>query len=73
LARIPTFKGVVHGVVVSPDSRYAFVTEEGRGSEAGIFEVFDLTTMKSVATLGLGQQTAGLDFFRTAAPSASQP
>ncbi len=73
IARIPTLKGVVHGVVVSPDSRYAFVTEEGRGSEPGIFEVFDLTTMKSVATLGLGQQTAGLDFFRTAAPSASQP
>jgi DNA-binding beta-propeller fold protein YncE len=73
LARIPTLKGVVHGVVVSPDSRYAFVTEEGRGSEPGIFEVFDLTAMKSVATLGLGQQTAGIDFFRTAPPTTTQP
>ena len=71
IVRIPTFKGVVHGVVVSPDSRYAFVTEEGRGSEAGILEVFDLAAMKSVATLGLGQQTAGIDFFRTAPPSPS--
>ncbi|MEO7967050.1 MAG: YncE family protein [Gemmatimonadaceae bacterium] len=69
LARIPTLKGVVHGVVVSPDSSYAFVTEEGRGSEAGILEVFNLAAMKSVATLGLGQQTAGIDFFRTAPPS----
>jgi len=64
LARIPTLKGVVHGVVISPDNRYAFVTEEGRGSEPGILEVFDLGTRKSVATLELGQQAAGVDFFR---------
>ncbi|MBL8980640.1 MAG: YncE family protein, partial [Gemmatimonadetes bacterium] len=61
---LPTFKGVVHGVVVSPDNRYAFVTEEGRGSEAGILEVFDLLARRSVATLELGQQAAGVDFFR---------
>lgn len=64
VARIPTLKGVVHGVVVSPDARYAFVTEEGRGSEAGILEVFDLASFTSVATLELGQQAAGIDFFR---------
>lgn len=63
-ARIPTATGVVHGVVVSPDNRYAFVTEEGRGSEPGILEVFDLAAFKSVATLPLGQQLAGIDFFR---------
>ena len=67
VARIPTFRGVVHGVVISPDSRYAFVTEEGRGSEAGILEVFDLQTFKSVTTLELGQQAAGIDFFRVEA------
>ena len=65
VARIPTLKGVVHGVIVSPDSRYAFVTEEGRGSEPGILEVFDLKSMRSVGTLELGQQTAGIDFFRS--------
>lgn len=64
LARIPTFKGVVHGVVISPDSRYAFVTEEGRGSEPGILEVFDLESLTSVAKVELGQQAAGVDFFR---------
>ena len=62
--RLPTFKGVVHGVVVSPDNRYAFVTEEGRGSEPGTLEIFDLRTFKSVATVDLGQQAAGIDFFR---------
>lgn len=64
IARIPTHRGVVHGVVISPDNRYAFVTEEGRGSEPGTLEVFDLATFTSVATLDLGQQAAGLDFFR---------
>jgi DNA-binding beta-propeller fold protein YncE len=64
VARVPTHRGVVHGVVVSPDSRYAFVTEEGRGSEPGTLEVFDLATFKSVAVVDLGQQAAGLDFFR---------
>ncbi|MBC7894818.1 MAG: YncE family protein [Cytophagaceae bacterium] len=62
--RIPTFKGVVHGVVISPDNRYAFVTEEGKGSEPGILEIFDLKTFTSVATVELGQQAAGIDFFR---------
>ena len=64
VARVPTFKGVVHGVVISPDNRFAFVTEEGRGSEAGILEVFDLRTFTSVAILELGQQAAGIDFYR---------
>lgn len=64
IARIPTHKGVVHGVVISPDSRYAFVTQEGRGSEAGILEVFDLGALASVGIVELGQQAAGIDFFR---------
>jgi DNA-binding beta-propeller fold protein YncE len=54
--------------VVSPDNRYAFVTEEGRGSEPGTLEVFDLATFKSVATVDLGQQAAGIDFFRMEPP-----
>jgi DNA-binding beta-propeller fold protein YncE len=70
LARIPTHRGVVHGVVVSPDNRYAFVTEEGRGSEPGILEVFDLATFRSVAIVELGQQAAGIDFFRMEPPQA---
>jgi DNA-binding beta-propeller fold protein YncE len=64
VARMPTFRGVVHGVVVSPDNRYAFVTQEGRGSEPGTLEVFDLRSFTSVARVDLGQQAAGLDFFR---------
>ncbi len=64
LAQLPARTTSVHGVVVSPDSRYAFVTEEGRGSEPGILEVFDLKARRSVAYVELGQQAAGIDFFK---------
>ncbi len=61
---MPTEINGPHGGAVSPDSRYAFVTEEGRGSEPGILEVFDLRSLTRVAKVELGQQAAGVDFFR---------
>ena len=48
LARLPTKRKVLHGVVVSPDDLYAFVTVEGVGSEPGTVEIIDLTTLKTV-------------------------
>src|SRR5262249_29501735 len=41
LARLKTKRKVVHGVAISPDSRYAFVTVEGVGSEPGTLEILD--------------------------------
>jgi DNA-binding beta-propeller fold protein YncE len=64
LARLPTKRKVLHGVVVTPDDRYAFVTVEGIGSEPGTVEVIDLTEMKTVATLDVAQGAAGIDFYR---------
>jgi len=63
-ARIPTARTVVHGVVISPDDRYAFVTIEGVGSEPGTLEVFDLRTARSVARLDLPQMSAGVAYWR---------
>lgn len=68
LARIPTRRKVLHGVVVSPDDRYAFVSVEGIGSEPGTVEVIDLATLKTVATVDVGQEAAGIDFLRTEPP-----
>ncbi len=65
LARIPTKRRVLHGVAVSPDSRYAFVTVEGVGSEPGTVEVIDLEALKTVATVDVDPQAAGVDFLRT--------
>jgi hypothetical protein len=55
---------VLHGVVVSPDDRYAFVTVEGIGSEPGTVEVIDLGALKTVATLDVAAAAAGIDFYK---------
>lgn len=64
LARIPTKRKVVHGVVISPDNRYAFVTVEGVGSEPGTVEVIDLQSRKIVAEVDTPPQAAGIDFWK---------
>lgn len=61
LARVPTKRKVLHGVVVSPDDRYAFVTVEGVGSEPGTVEIIDLSALKTVTTLDLPPGAAGID------------
>ncbi|MBL8189686.1 MAG: YncE family protein [Acidobacteria bacterium] len=65
LARIPTKRKVVHGAVVSPDNRYAFISVEGIGAEPGTVEIIDLETLKIVATVDVAQQAAGIDFLKT--------
>ena len=64
LARIPTKRRVIHGAVVSPDDRYAFISVEGVGSEPGTVEVIDLGSLKTVAIVDLPEQAAGIDFFK---------
>jgi len=64
LVRLPTRRKVLHGVVVSPDDRYAFVTVEGVGSEPGTVEIIDLMVMKTVATVDVAQGAAGIDFYK---------
>jgi DNA-binding beta-propeller fold protein YncE len=65
LARLATKRKVLHGVIVSPDDLYAFVTVEGVGSEPGTVEIIDLKALKTVATVDVGEEAAGIDFFRT--------
>jgi len=61
LARIPTQRRVVHGVAISPDDRYAFISVEGVGSEPGTVEMIDLQAMKRVASVDVGQMAGGID------------
>jgi DNA-binding beta-propeller fold protein YncE len=68
LARLPTKRKVLHGVVVSPDDLYAFVTVEGVGSEPGTVEIIDLKALKTVATVDVGEEAAGVDFYRIEPP-----
>jgi len=64
IATVPTRRRVVHGVVVSPDDRYAFVSVEGVGTEPGTVEMIDLRTLKTVATVDVAPQAGGIDFFK---------
>jgi DNA-binding beta-propeller fold protein YncE len=61
LARIPTTRRVTHGVAITTDDRYAFVSNEGVGSERSTVDIIDLATLKRVATVEVGQQAGGID------------
>lgn len=65
LARIDTSRRVPHGVVVSPDGRYAFITSEGIGAESGTVDAIDLETLKLVATAEIGLQAGGIAYWKT--------
>lgn len=64
LARLATKRKVVHGVAVSPDSRYAFFTVEGIGDQPGTVEIVDLQTRNIVASVDTPPQAAGIDFWK---------
>jgi DNA-binding beta-propeller fold protein YncE len=64
LARIATKRQVVHGAAISADDRYAFITVEGIGAEPGTLEIIDLATLKTVATVDVGQMAGGVDVLR---------
>jgi DNA-binding beta-propeller fold protein YncE len=64
LARIPTTRRVVHGAAISADDRYAFISQEGIGSEPGTVDVIDLRARQKVATIDVGQQAGGIDFWK---------
>jgi len=71
LARTPTSTTVVHGVTISPDGRYAFVSVEGVGQEPGKVDVFDLETLERVADVPIGRQASGITFWRMDGARAS--
>ena len=64
VAKVPTKRKVVHGVAVSPDNRYAFVTVEGVGEEPGTVEIIDLVAKKKAASVDTPPQAAGIDFWK---------
>ena len=64
VATLKTSTTVTHGVVVSPDSRYAFVSSEGVRAEPGKVDVFDLAARVKVGTVDVGQQASGIAFWK---------
>lgn len=64
VARINNSQTVTHGVAISSDSKYAFVSVEGVGDDPGMVDVFDLQTLKLVDTAYLGKQAGGIAFWK---------
>lgn len=64
LARLDTLRPIPHGVVISPDGKYAFVTIEGIGGEPGSVEAYSLETLERVANIDIGKQAGGIVFWK---------
>ena len=67
LATVESTQKVTHGVAVTSDDRYAFVTVEGIGGQPGIVEVIDLSNYARVGLAEVGKQAGGI----TLVPGAS--
>jgi DNA-binding beta-propeller fold protein YncE len=55
---------VTHGVTISVDSRFAFVSSEGVGAEPGKVDVYDLQALSRVGSVNVGQQAGGIAFWK---------
>ena len=66
ISRIKTTTSIPHGVVISPDNKYAFVSVEGVGGESGKVDVINLEQLKLVASVEVGKQAGGIAFWKIA-------
>jgi DNA-binding beta-propeller fold protein YncE len=64
VAEVASSRKVTHGVIVTPDGRYAFSTVEGIGGQPGTVEVIDLDSYQTVATADVGKQAGGISFWK---------
>lgn len=64
LASVAASRRITHGVTVSPDNRFAFVTIEGVADDPGTVDVIDLQTFETRASIDVGKQASGIDFWK---------
>lgn len=60
VATINNSRKVSHGVTISPDSRYAFISVEGVGGEPGSVDIIDMETLERVEVIEVGKQAGGI-------------
>ena len=56
---------ITHGVVITPDSRFAIVTVEEIGGEPGRVEFYNLESLEREAVIEVGKQASGIAFWKT--------
>lgn len=64
LARIPTTQPITHGVTLTPDNRYAMISNEAIGATLGTVDVIDLEALQLVASTEVHHQPGGIDFWK---------
>jgi DNA-binding beta-propeller fold protein YncE len=64
MARVKNTRRIPHGVSISSDSKYAFVSVEGIGGEPGTMDVIELKSASKVASVDMGKQAGGIIFWK---------
>ena len=64
LHMIDSLMRVTHGVIVTPDGRYAIVTVEGIGGDPGTVEVIEIASGTRVASAQIGKQAGGIALWK---------
>jgi len=64
LGRVKNTRKVTHGVSISSDSKYAFISVEGIGGEPGTMDVIDIKKTTKVAFVDMGKQAGGIIFWK---------
>ena len=64
VARVATTKKIVHGVAYSPDSHFAYITQESIGADPGAVDVIDLSTLAKVSTTPIPAQPTGITILK---------
>jgi DNA-binding beta-propeller fold protein YncE len=64
IARIKSSRPITHGVTISPDDRYAFISNEAIGAVRGTVDVLNLNRLELVASVEVHYQPGGIDFWK---------
>ena len=62
--KIKNSTSVPHGIAISTDSKFAFVSVEGIGGEPGIVDVIDLNKKTLIDNVKIGKQAGGIAFWK---------
>ena len=64
LAVIKNSREITHGISVSPDDKYAFVSVEGKGIERGSVDIISLDKYRLIDVVEVGKQAGGIVFWK---------
>lgn len=64
LAYIENSRKVTHGVAITQDNKYAFISVEGIGGQPGSVEIIDLENLERMDVVETGKQAGGIVFWK---------